>query len=82
MLRALDRAGFSLAMAETFTAGQIAARIAHLPGAEAVFRRGIVARDLAQLDAAVGLGRGAGRGAITPETAAAVARAARRATGA
>ena len=30
---------------ETFTSGQIAARIAPLPGAEAVFRRGMVARD-------------------------------------
>ena len=35
--------------------GQIAARIAHLPGAEKVFRRGIVARDLAEVCAAVGL---------------------------
>jgi nicotinamide-nucleotide amidase len=38
-----------LAVAETFTAGGIAARIAHLPGAEDVFRRGIVARDTGQL---------------------------------
>ena len=36
-------------MVETFTSGQIAARIGHLPGAEKVFRRGIVARDLAQV---------------------------------
>lgn len=38
-----------LAVAETFTAGGIAARIAHLPGAEEVFRRGVVARDTGQL---------------------------------
>src|SRR6185312_1690669 len=45
----------SLAVAETFTGGQIAARIAPLPGAETVFKRGIVARDPAQLLAAAGL---------------------------
>ena len=37
----------SLAIAETFTSGQIAARLGHLPGAEKVFRRGVVSRDLA-----------------------------------
>src|SRR6266508_4157457 len=36
----------SLSIVETFTSGQIAARFAHLPGAEKVFRCGIVARDL------------------------------------
>ena len=36
-------------MVETFTAGQIAARIAHLPGAEKVFRHGTVARHLDRL---------------------------------
>src|SRR5215475_4843478 len=35
----------SLSIAETFTSGQIAARFAHLPGAEKVFRRGVAARD-------------------------------------
>ena len=35
----------TLALVETFTSGQIAARIGHLPGAEHVFRRGIVVRD-------------------------------------
>jgi nicotinamide-nucleotide amidase len=45
----------SLAIAETFTAGQIAARIAHLPGAEAIVRRGVVSRDPAQVCAAAGL---------------------------
>src|ERR1700751_3975398 len=44
----------SLAVVETFTAGQIAARIAHLPGAEKVFRRGLVARDPAEIAAALG----------------------------
>src|SRR5919201_2366675 len=39
----------SLAVVETFTSGQMAARVAPLPGAEAVFRRGIVARSVAEI---------------------------------
>src|SRR5256885_937686 len=45
----------TLTVVETFTGGAIAARVAHLPGAEKVFRRGIVARDLGEIFAAVGL---------------------------
>jgi nicotinamide-nucleotide amidase len=44
ILAALARGGFTLAVAESFTGGQISARIAPLPGAETIFRRGIVAR--------------------------------------
>jgi nicotinamide-nucleotide amidase len=44
VLAELVAAGGTLATVETFTAGQIAGRIAHLPGAEAVFRHGSVAR--------------------------------------
>jgi len=72
----------SLSIVETFTGGQIAARLAHLPGAERVFRRGLVARDLAELAAAVGLPRASLEGEITKETAEEVARAARRQSGA
>ncbi len=72
----------SLATAETFTGGGIAGRIAHLPGGERVFRRGVVTRDLAELGAAVGLGGAPAEGAITRETAEAVARAAREQAGA
>jgi nicotinamide-nucleotide amidase len=72
----------SLAVVETFTGGQLAARIAPLAGAEKVFRRGLVARDLAEILAAVGLD-GAGTAAeVTRETAEAVAQAARRGSGA
>lgn len=71
----------SLSIVETFTSGQIAARIAHLPGAERVFRRGIVARELAEVRAAVGLEGAPATGELTRETAEAVARAARRQTG-
>ena len=42
----------TLAVVESFTSGQISARIGHLPGAETVFRRGILARDLAEVYAA------------------------------
>ena len=72
----------SLSIVETFTGGQIAARVAHLPGAERVFRRGLVARDLVELGAAVGLPRASLEGEITKETAEEVARAARKQSGA
>jgi len=71
----------TLSIVETFTSGQIAARIAHLPGAEKVFRRGIVARDLGEVCAAVGVEGASATGELTRETAEAVARAARRQTG-
>lgn len=45
----------SLAVVETFTGGQIAARVAPLPGAEAIFRRGIVARHVDEITAALDL---------------------------
>jgi nicotinamide-nucleotide amidase len=72
----------SLSIVETFTGGQIAARLAHLPGAERVFRRGLVARDPAELGAALGLPRASLEGEIAKETAEEVARAARRQSGA
>jgi nicotinamide-nucleotide amidase len=72
----------SLAIVETFTGGQMAARIAPLPGAEKVFRRGIVARDLGDVFAAVGLDGPPPGGELAPQTAEAVAAAARRQTGA
>jgi nicotinamide-nucleotide amidase len=77
ILEDLARRQATLATMEGFTAGQIAGRIAHLPGAERVFRRGVVTRDLAEAFAAVGLEGGPAR-AITLETAEAVARAALR----
>src|SRR3990172_6230367 len=71
----------TLTLIETFTSGQIAARIAHLPGAEKIVRRGIVARELGEVCAAVGLDGASMTGGITRETAETVARAARRHTG-
>jgi nicotinamide-nucleotide amidase len=72
----------SLSVVETFTGGQISSRLAHLPGAERVFRRGLVARDLAELGAAVGLPRASLEGEITKEMAEEIARAARKQSGA
>jgi len=70
----------TLSIVEMFTGGQISARVAHLPGAERIFRRGIVARDLAEVCAAVNLGSAAPEIELTPQTAEAVARAALRHT--
>src|SRR5262249_60145071 len=55
ILSALTARQGSLTVVETFTSGQIAARFAHLPGAEKVFRRAIVARALPEIFAGVGL---------------------------
>ncbi len=71
----------TLTLVETFTSGQIAARIAHFPGAEKVVRRGIVAREFSEVCAAVGLDGASMTSGITRETAEAVARAAQRYTG-
>ena len=82
VLAALAGRQASLAVVETFTGGAIAARIAPLPGAEKVFRRGIVARDLREVCMAVGLDAAHTPAEISPDTAAAVARAARQHCGA
>jgi nicotinamide-nucleotide amidase len=82
VLQELSRRQAALTVVETFTGGAIAARIAPLAGAESVFRRGIVARDLAEVYAAVGLDGSQAKGEVTPQTAEAVARAARHQTGA
>jgi nicotinamide-nucleotide amidase len=77
VLGALTGRQASLSILETFTAGQIAARIAHLPGAETVFRRGIVARDRTEVGRAIGLEGFSATGELTREMAEAVAGAAR-----
>ena len=82
VLAALTAKQASLALVETFTAGAIAARLAHLPDAEHVFRRGMIARDLDQVPGAVGLSDMLLTDAMTQDKAEAVARAARDAAGA
>ncbi len=82
VLQALAARNGSLAVVETYTGGQIAARLAPLPGAEKVFRRGLVARDPAEIAAALGLDGGLISGEISRETAEKVAAAMRAETGA
>jgi nicotinamide-nucleotide amidase len=63
LARLLER-GHTLSIAEMFTGGHLAARLAPLAGAERAFRRGIVARDLNEL----------GISGVSPEAAEAVGR--------
>ncbi|HEX3953530.1 MAG TPA: CinA family nicotinamide mononucleotide deamidase-related protein [Stellaceae bacterium] len=79
ILKALAGRGGSLALVESFTSGQMAARIAPLPGAEKIFRRGVVARDIGELWDALRL---TVPQEITRETAEAAAEAVRRDSGA
>lgn len=64
--------GATLATAEMITGGHLAARLAPLAGAERAFRRGVVARDIAELGAT----------AVAPDAAAAAAKALRASSGA
>ena len=82
ILKALQTQSATLSLVETFTSGQMAARLAHLPGADTVFRRGIIARALPEVWAAVGLTGAPPDGPLTPSVAETVARAARSQTGA
>ena len=82
ILKELQGQAGTLSLVETFTSGQMASRLAHLPGADAVFRRGVVARALPEVWAAVGLTGAAPDGPLTPQVAETVARAARSQTGA
>jgi nicotinamide-nucleotide amidase len=81
ILRELQARPATLSLVETFTSGQMASRLAHLPGADTVFRRGIIARALPEVWAAVGLAGAPPDGPLTPQTAEVVARAARDHTG-
>ena len=79
ILKALRERGGSLALVETFTGGQMAARIAPLPGAEDLFRRGVITRDIGELWDALRL---TVPPEITRESAEAAAEAARHISGA
>jgi nicotinamide-nucleotide amidase len=82
ILAELTKRQGSLAIVESFTGGQIAARLVPLPGAEKLIRRGVVSRDLGEVFAGVGLDGAPPAGELTRETAEAVAQAARRRSGA
>jgi len=77
VLAGLTELRATLALVETFTSGQIAGRIGHLPGAEHVLRRGVVVRDRAELHQALGLRDVMLTGELTQDATEAVARAAR-----
>ncbi|HKI98550.1 MAG TPA: CinA family nicotinamide mononucleotide deamidase-related protein [bacterium] len=84
VLSLLGERGATVAIAETYTGGQAAARLAPLPGAEAVFTRGMVARRLGELYGALEMDGAAPPedAPLAPEVAEAVAEAARRQAGA
>jgi len=82
VLRELAGRGATLAVVETFTSGQIAARLGPHPGADRVVRRAIVSPAAADVPAALGAGPALPPGAITREAAEAAAHAACAATGA
>jgi nicotinamide-nucleotide amidase len=82
VLAELTRQAATLALVETFTSGQIAARIGHLPGAEHVLRAGITVRDRTALHKALDIGQMPLAGDLTQETTETVARVARTHTGA
>src|SRR4029453_13454020 len=82
ILRDLQAESATLWRGETFTSGQMAARLAHLPGADAGFRRGTVPRALPGVWAAGGPPGRPPAGPPPPQIAETVARAARPHTGA
>jgi nicotinamide-nucleotide amidase len=77
VLAELTRRGGTLALVETFTSGQIAARIGHLPGAEHVLRCGVTVRDRTALHKVLAIHGFGLAGELSQETTEAVARAAR-----
>jgi nicotinamide-nucleotide amidase len=73
ILASLLQRAKTLSTAEMFTGGHLAARLAPLPGAERVFRRGLVARELSELGKVAG---------VSPDAAAGLARDLRLTSGA
>jgi nicotinamide-nucleotide amidase len=82
VLAELTRQSGTLALVETFTSGQIAARIGHLPGAEQVLRCGVTVRDRTALHRALDIQGFGLAGDLSQEMTEAVARAAREHAGA
>lgn len=84
LVEVLSDRGWTLATAESLTAGQLAARIAGVPGASAVLRGGLVvyATDLKATLAGVPREILRRHGAVSPETARALADGAARLCGA
>ena len=76
VLAELTQQQATLALVETFTSGQIAARIGHLPGAEQVLRCGVTVRDRTALHKALDFSEVPLAGELTQEMTEAVTRAA------
>ena len=76
VLSLLARHGASVALAETLTGGQVAARLAALPGSESVFRRGTVACSGAKLAEALATTAAEAQGGADADLAASLAHAA------
>jgi nicotinamide-nucleotide amidase len=82
VLAELTRQGATLALVETFTSGQIGARVGHLPGAEHVLRCAVTVRDRTALHKALDFEGVALAGEMTQPVAEAVAGVARTHAGA
>ncbi|WP_278237105.1 CinA family protein [Isoptericola sp. AK164] len=84
VLAAVAARGWTLGVAESLTAGMVAAELATVPGASAVLRGGVVAyaTDLKASLLGVDADLLAARGAVDPDVAGAMATGARSATGA
>ncbi|MBM3394902.1 MAG: CinA family nicotinamide mononucleotide deamidase-related protein [Betaproteobacteria bacterium] len=78
LLESLGTRKATLATLESFTGGALAARLAPLPAADGIFRRGLVAREAAQVRELLGL---SGAGGIGPELARDAAKALRSQAG-
>jgi nicotinamide-nucleotide amidase len=82
VLAELTRLGATLALVETFTSGQIAARVGHLVGAESVLRCGVTVRDRTALHKALDMPQPSLAGDLSQEIVEAVAGTARAHAGA
>lgn len=81
LLGALERAGLTVAIAESLTGGQVCAALVEIPGASKAVRGGVVAYDteLKHLVLGVDAALLAAHGAVHPEVAAQMARGVRNA---
>ncbi|NNU28243.1 CinA family protein [Isoptericola sediminis] len=84
VLGAVAARGWTLGVAESLTAGMVAAELATVPGASAVLRGGVVAYATDLKASLLGVDRAllASRGAVDADVAGAMAQGARAATGA
>ncbi|MEW6183343.1 MAG: competence/damage-inducible protein A [Bacillota bacterium] len=82
--RLLGTAGYTIALAESCTGGQIASRLTDVPGSSAYFKGGIVAYANAVKESVLGVPAAVleRNGAVSPETAAAMAEGVKRIIGA